>query len=276
MNKKYLIPLIIAILIALSLFIIFQTQRQKVSKIVRIYDGDTFELESGEKVRLLCLNAPELSEYGGDISKDFLEKLVLEKEVRLERDVTNKDVYGRLLRYVYVGNCFINGELIRKGYAETRCYPPDTLYKKDLEALEEIACKNKKGLWAFSVFQIPSQVSTLEKKRVKEKTETGFEIPSEQEIISWKHAGKYYGRIKTVEGTVVATYSTGKVCFLNFHQDYKRHFTAVIFAGDFHKFPSCPEDYYLYKKVQVTGLIKKYKGKPEIILKSPSQIEIIK
>jgi DNA/RNA endonuclease YhcR with UshA esterase domain len=78
-----------------------------------------------------------------------------------------------------------------------------------------------------------------------------------------------------VEGIIVAANSTGKVCFLNFHKNWKRYFTAVIFASDFHKFPEPPKNYYNGKKVRITGLIKKYQGKPEIIIKNPSQIEIL-
>lgn len=96
-----------------------------------------------------------------------------------------------------------------------------------------------------------------------------------QKIISWKDAHKYYGYIVTVEGKVVTTYNSGKACFLNFHPDYKKYFTAVIFRSDFNKFPDYPHDYYLNKRVHVTGEIKEYQGKPEIILKDLSQIKII-
>lgn len=96
------------------------------------------------------------------------------------------------------------------------------------------------------------------------------------DIVNWKDADKYYGQNKTVEGTIVMTKCTPKVCFLNFHPDYKTYFTAVIFASDFSNFPANPDMYYRNKKVRVTGLIKEYQGKPEIILNSPSQIEIVK
>lgn len=96
-----------------------------------------------------------------------------------------------------------------------------------------------------------------------------------QKVISWKDAHNHHGEYAAVEGTIVDSYNSGKACFLNFHPDYKKHFTAVIFRSDFHKFPAHPEDYYLSKKVRVTGTIKQYQGKPEIILKRPSQIEII-
>jgi micrococcal nuclease len=190
---------------------------------------------------------------------------VLGRTVRLEADATNADEYGRLLRYVYVDGTFVNGELVRMGYAETRHYPPDTLYRQELEALEKTALRNNRGLWSFPVFQTPDTSHAR----------TTVYTPGTQDAIPWRSADKYYGQVKTVEGVIVASNNTGKVCFLNFDEDWRRYFTAVIFASDFAAFPPNPEDYYLNRRVRVRGLIKKYKGKPEIILKSTSQIEII-
>ena len=96
------------------------------------------------------------------------------------------------------------------------------------------------------------------------------------QIISWQDAAKHYGEYATVEGTIVVTHNSGTACFLNFHPDYKRYFTAVIFASAFSRFPANPENYYYGKKVRVSGYIKGHKGKPEIILNDPSQIEILK
>jgi len=95
-------------------------------------------------------------------------------------------------------------------------------------------------------------------------------------VISWQEAAKHYGEYATVEGTIVATHNSGKICYLNFHPDYHRYFTAVIFASTFSRFPASPENYYLQKKVRVSGYIKEYQGKPEIVLNDPSQIEILK
>jgi len=95
------------------------------------------------------------------------------------------------------------------------------------------------------------------------------------DIISWRDAQRYRNRFVTVEGTVVATYNNGRVCFLNFHPDYKRHFTAVIFASSFPDFPKNPEQYYYGKKVRVTGYVKEYNGKPEMVLNYPKQIQIV-
>ncbi|MCX7995597.1 MAG: thermonuclease family protein [candidate division WOR-3 bacterium] len=255
---KHITPIILFVLI-------FCSNKEKVTEVI---DGDTFKTEQGKTVRLLGINAPELDEPGGDIAKEFLKTLILDKKVQLKKDVTEKDDYGRYLCYVYLDGKFINEEMLRTGLAETKFYPPDTLYKKVMQEVEKIAIRNKKGLWSFPVFQIPDTTGIF----IKEKPSKTIA----QEVISYLDANKYIGKVKTVEGTVVLTNNTGKVCFLNFHKDWKRHFTAVIFASDFDKFPKNPEDYYLNRKIRVTGLIKEYKGKPEIIVKSPSQIEIIK
>ena len=123
---------------------------------------------------------------------------------------------------------------------------------------------------------LPSQ------KPISGQVDTSTSFPESQQpagtvhVISWQDAAKHYGEYATVEGTIVATHNSGKACFLNFHLDYKRYFTAVIFASDFSLFPANPENYYYGKKVHVSGYIKEYKGKPEIILNDPSQIEILK
>jgi DNA/RNA endonuclease YhcR with UshA esterase domain len=87
-------------------------------------------------------------------------------------------------------------------------------------------------------------------------------------------ADNYYNQCVIIEGTIVDTYNSGEVCFLNFHTDYQ-YFTAVIFACDVSGFPYPPDVYYLGKKVQIIGIIKEYKGSPEIIIKTPNQIRIL-
>ena len=238
----------------------------KTDKVTEVIDGDTFRTASGKTVRLLGINAPEMTEPGADIAKDGLVLLILGKDVYLKRDVSDKDDYERILRYVYVGNKSINAELIIMGYVETRFYPPDTLYRKEFEELEQTAVRNKRGLWAFAVFQPPDTSGFVEMVSHEE-------IPPD--VISWRDAAQYYGQTKSVEGKIVVSNNTGKVCFLNFHKNWKKYFTAVIFSSDFNRFPARPEDHYLNRKVRVKGLIKEYKGKPEIILKSSAQIEII-
>ena len=95
-------------------------------------------------------------------------------------------------------------------------------------------------------------------------------------IISWESAGKYIGKRVTVQGTIIRSYNSGKACFLNFHRNFTRYMTLTIFENALRKFPFQPDKYYLNKTVRVKGKIKMYKGRPEIVVESPRQIEVVK
>ncbi len=97
--------------------------------VVRIIDGDTFELASGNIVRLLCVNSPETNEEGWVEAGNFLSSLILGKEVILESDMQDKDDYGRWLRYVYLNDfsdelIFVNKVMFDDGFAEMMVIPP--------------------------------------------------------------------------------------------------------------------------------------------------------
>jgi micrococcal nuclease len=121
----------------------------------RVIDGDTVELENGERVRYLGINTPETVHpdkpvecYGLEASernKDLVEG----KRVRLLRDGPDRDSYGRLLRYVFVGNTFVNGALVGGGYAYSdQPYDGRPLqYGAVLHSLEETARQSRRGLW---------------------------------------------------------------------------------------------------------------------------------
>lgn len=122
--------------------------------VVRVIDGDTIEVETGERVRYIGVDAPETLhpsrpvECFGREAAARNEELVAGKRVRIERDVTERDAYGRLLRYVTVGDVFVNEALIRGGFAHAVTYPPDVKYLDRLRAAEREARENKAGLWS--------------------------------------------------------------------------------------------------------------------------------
>jgi len=78
-------------------------------------------------------------------------------------------------------------------------------------------------------------------------------LGSDENVIVYLDAEKYVGQRKTVEGTIVRTYNSGKAIFLNFHDPYQGYFYAVIFKDDWGAFSFKPEDYYRGKEVRVTG-----------------------
>ena len=99
--------------------------------------------------------------------------------------------------------------------------------------------------------------------------------PSEPIVIGSADAAMHVGEYCVVEGRIVDSHNSGRACFLNFSPDFSNAFTAVIFADCFEKFPPDPEEFYLHKKVRVTGAIRKYQGRPEIVLEIAGQIEIV-
>lgn len=122
-------------------------------KVTRVVDGDTIEVEGGTKIRYIGIDAPETVDPkrpDGCFGKEASEKnkeLVLGKNVLLEKDVSETDKYGRLLRYVYVGDTMINDELVREGYAQVSTYPPDVKYQDKFLDSEKYAMENNLGLW---------------------------------------------------------------------------------------------------------------------------------
>ena len=118
-------------------------------------DGDTIEvIIAGEnkRVRYIGIDTPEVypdeeKECLADEAATFNASLVKGQKVSLIKDVRDVDDYGRLLRYVYVGNTFINEELLKAGYAKAVVFPPDTLHKDLFKEQEKIAETKDLGIW---------------------------------------------------------------------------------------------------------------------------------
>lgn len=128
-------------------------QDTKLYLVKRVIDGDTIELDNGDKVRYIGINTPETVDprkpvecFGKEASAKNKE-LVEWKLVRLEKDVSDKDQYGRLLRYVYVTDIFVNDQLVHDGYAQVSTFPPDVKYKDLFLASQTYARENNLGLW---------------------------------------------------------------------------------------------------------------------------------
>jgi micrococcal nuclease len=110
--------------------------------VTRIVDGDTIEvLMDGEifRVRYIGINTPEFDQLCGPEATVANALLVAGQTVQMFKDVSETDRFGRLLRYVFVDDLFVNGELVRQGYARALRYPPDTSLATVLESLEEEA-----------------------------------------------------------------------------------------------------------------------------------------
>jgi len=113
--------------------------------VTRVIDGDTIVVAGGHSVRLLEMDTDESGYPCYKPAKAELEKLVLNKEVRLEKEQTDTDQYKRCLRNVFVGDINVGLEMVKRGFAVARFYEPDVKYKKEITSAEQDAIKNKLG-----------------------------------------------------------------------------------------------------------------------------------
>src|SRR3989338_10535737 len=108
-------------------FILRDSEGEKYA-VTRVVDGDTIEVEELGTVRLLGINTPEQGTYYSKEATDFLSRLIQGKDVKLEAIEEDEDQYGRLLRYVFLGDTFVNLEIVKGGYAVVYILNPDEDY----------------------------------------------------------------------------------------------------------------------------------------------------
>lgn len=139
------------------------------AKVISITDGDTIVVDINgktEKLRFIGIDTPETHhpnkpvQHFGKEASDYTTKQLTNKTIYLQKDVSERDKYRRLLRYVWlvkpstnepskeevIANCF-NAELVKNGYAHAYTYPPDVKYNEIFKELETKAREKHIGLW---------------------------------------------------------------------------------------------------------------------------------
>lgn len=126
------------------------------AQVLEIIDGDTIDvrLSNGtrERVRYVGVNTPERDEVCYGEAKQANRIFVEGKTVRLVKDVSSRDQYDRLLRYVYVGDLFVNRALVEQGYAEAVVYDPDRAHYDEFVSLEKQAAAARRGCHPSGIF----------------------------------------------------------------------------------------------------------------------------
>lgn len=136
-----------------------ETLDKELSVVTRVVDGDTIVVTTPgktEKVRLIGVDTPETVDsrrpvqcFGKEAS-DFTKSLLTSKSVRLEADPTqsDRDKYGRLLRYVFLNDVLVNKKIIAEGYGHEYTYHIPYQYQTAFKNAERTARESRKGLWA--------------------------------------------------------------------------------------------------------------------------------
>ncbi|NOU84925.1 nuclease precursor [Paenibacillus sp. LMG 31460] len=128
------------------------------AKVTKVVDGDTIDVLIGDKketVRFVLVDTPEtkhpskpVEPYGPEASK-FTTDMLEGKEVKLEKDVSERDKYGRLLMYVWFDDKMVNEQLLEKGLARVAIYQPDVKYVDKFREIQKKAQQAGTGIWSI-------------------------------------------------------------------------------------------------------------------------------
>lgn len=259
---------------------------QESGTVVEVVDGDTLRVRSGREVRtvrLIGIDAPERShpskpeEFLADESSGHLASLCDGKTVRMEADREDVDRYGRLLRYVFLSapdGRLVNKEMVRQGYARFyRRFPFSR--QAEFQEAEGEARREGKGVWR--------EGGMAEARWMLERRVSGVDVPPRPAgrslpagVVSWEEAHRHVGREVVVEGTLVRTHRARRVLHLNFHPNWNKYLTVVILGKDLRRFPKDAEEFYKGKTVRVRGKVALYKGRPEMVVRTPEAITVVK
>lgn len=182
----------------------------------RVVDGDTIVVSGGQKVRLILVDTPETKhpkkgvEYFGKEASAYTTSQLTGKTVYLQKDVSETDRYGRLLRYVWIARpssnnpsndevaslCF-NATLIKNGYGKLATFPPDIKYVDLFKSLERQARQANTGLWAGGTAPEapkPTPQKPVAKPKASAPTKTYNSNPINAPYIGNSNSGKFHKR----------------------------------------------------------------------------------
>lgn len=229
----------------------------RAGRVAYVIDGDTVVLNGGVKVRYLGIDTPEAGEPFYEEAKTRNMALVEGVDIRLEVCKEEpRDKYDRLLAYVYAGKVDVGATLLREGLARPLTIPPCGVPKaaEFKEAASEARAKSI-GVWGAAVEGRTPDVKAA--------------------VIAPWEARRHAGEVVTVTGIVSGVHKTTKAVFIDFGPWQKRVFTAVLFKEGVEAFRAAGIDPagYIGNRISVTGRVKLYGERAEIIVSRPSQIK---
>jgi len=133
-----------------------------------VIDGDTIMIDGSTRVRLIEIDAPEVGECYYSESKEALSNLVEGEYVRLEKDVSGVDGFGRLLRYVFLpqedtmDDIFVDNYIIEQGFADIREASQDKRYRDILMHGRNEAVAMEKGMWSACEQELEEEMEKFE------------------------------------------------------------------------------------------------------------------
>ena len=220
-------------------------------KVKKVIDGDTVIVDAPEK---LTIDTP--SEPFGKRAAAYNRDLVEGKEIEVEYDDEKYDQYGRILGYVYIDEIFVNKQILEKGLANLLIIAPNNKYEEILKSAEEKAISEGAGIWGDTA---EYNYNLKENSRFRVKP---------------VNASRHLDQRVVISGKVKDTRSNDHVLKLNMEDKLD----IVIFKNDLDNFRHMdinPFSHYTGTPVEVTGKVKMYRGRPQIVIDHPLSIRKI-
>ncbi|MDP9196632.1 MAG: thermonuclease family protein [Pseudomonadota bacterium] len=214
------------------------------ASVAEVIDGDTVRLSDGREVRLTGIQAPKLPLGRKDFpvwplapeAKQALESLVLDRTVELRTGEATMDRWGRALVHLYRDDgLWIQGEMLRQGWARVYSFPDNRVLVDDMLVLEKQARGRGLGIWALDHYAVrPADEVT----------------------------GKDFHAFLVAEGRVVKAAAVKGQVFLNFGHDWRTDFTVVIPRPALKLFRRAGVDPLAFegRDIQVRGWVEMYNG----------------
>lgn len=251
------------VLAALLLFLpLADIRATEAVRAVSVVDGDTILLEGGREVRLVGIQAPKLP-LGrrnfptwplADQAKAALERLTLGRRLTLHPAGTPMDRHGRWLAHLFTAEgeeVWVQEAMLRAGLARVYTFSDNRDRAAELYAAERQARADHAGIWALDWYRIRSAADPVA-------------------------LGRDIGTFQVLEGRVLAAGRSGSRTFLNFGEDYRTDFTAVLDAGALRLFRAARVDPATLagRSVRLRGWLRRENG-PMIDISHPEQIEVL-
>lgn len=173
-NKIYLFITLLLLIPSLLLNAYFVFRRKKDGtrqgvRVVKVIDGDTFEIEGNQRIRLRQVDAPEMGLCGSEESKKFLTGMVEGKSVTLTEAVIGQQ--NRPLALVYAGKTLVNLEILKNGWA--RYHHDASSQKEILQAAGNQAKSDRVGIYGPECYgKTPDDPECLIKGNIDKATGT--------------------------------------------------------------------------------------------------------
>jgi micrococcal nuclease len=215
----------------------------------KVVDGDTVVLSHGEKIRLLGINTPEVArkdkpaEAGGETAKSWLRQQVAGKKVRLQKDLSKRDKYGRTLAHLFTQDgTHLNLLMLQRGLGTVNIYPPNLQYAEQFIIAQQQAETGHLGIW-----QLPA-----------------YAVENIRDINALKQRGW-----RRLLGEIQAIRQRRKYTYLEFTEN----FSARIHNQNLALFVDVQQ--YVGKQVELRGWVKRNKTNYSMLLRHPSTIIIL-